>query len=234
MKIFLCLQMTVVLISLSFFSSIAEVNYTNTKLGFSLTLPENWQVLNASDSQDIFFDATSDGKTFLSIVHHRIDDTILETNWTRYHFWMYLSVTEQWEDPWGTVLALDSSQSCIVDQVWAPQAFAQFFTLEEEHWSEFIMFTAKFHSGYEIYAIGDTLDLKNNGSKYSQIMQTVTFSDVSPVFKVVRNKDLKIVRYAFENMNFDLFGRLVPEFKGKNKSTIVIMRNKTKFINDMR
>lgn len=217
--------------------AMADTTYTNVSCGYSIVLPDTWQVINASDSQDIFFDANSDGKTFISVVHHRISDTTLETDWSRFHYIMYLSVTQEWEDPWGTILALDSSQTSLIDQTWAPQAFAQFVALNDtdyDYWSEYIMFTAKYHSGYEIYAIGDTLDLKTNGGIYSQIMFSLTFSDASPVFKNVRKPNFRIIANDFDKKTFDLFGRIIPENTIKNKSTMLYIRNRIKVVNNIR
>jgi len=217
------------------FSGNAQTAYTNSRLGYTIMLPENWYAINTSDSQDVFFDLNSSGQTYLSIVRHQIDSGTTEWYWTKFHFLMYLSTTQEWEDPWGTILALDSSQNSIVDGVWAPQAFAQFLSLDSSSWSEYIMFAAKYQGGYEFYAVGDTLDLKTKGSTYSQILQSVTFSPVSSIKKITRNfKEHGTVFDRDEKKIYTLSGRCFPSSMLNRKSTSVIVKNRSLFINKMR
>lgn len=218
------------------FSGDAQTAYTNSRLGYTIVLPENWYAINTSDSQDVFFDLNSNGQTYLSIVRHQIDSGTTELYWTKFHFLMYLSTTQEWEDPWGTVLALDSSQNSSIDGVWAPQAFAQFLSLDSinSSWAEYILFAAKHRSGYELYAIGDTLDLKTKGTTYSQILQSVTFSPASSI-KISRNfKEHGTVFGIDDQKMFTLSGRCFPSFMLNKKSTSVIVKNRSLFINKMR
>ncbi len=218
------------------FSGNTQTAYTNSKLGYTIMLPENWYVINTSDSQDVFFDLNSNGQTYLSIVRHQIDSGTTELYWTKFHFFMYLTTTQEWEDPWGTILALDSSQNSIIDGEWAPQAFAIFYTLDSinSSWSEYTIFTARYRGGYELYAIGDTLDLKNNGSTYSQILQSVTFSAV-PTKKIARNfKEHGTAFGRDEQKMYTLSGRCFPSSMLNKKSTSVIVKNRGLFINKMR
>ncbi|HEX3020733.1 MAG TPA: hypothetical protein VHP36_10545 [Chitinispirillaceae bacterium] len=223
------------LIFLLFSSSIAQSSYTNKRLGFSIELPAGWYVINESDSQDIFFDTVSNGKTFLSVLRHQIDTNIEESYWTKFHFLMYLSITQEWADPWGTILALDSSQSSTIDGTWAPQAFAQFVSLDSvnSNWAEYIMFTAKYRGGYEIYAIGDTLDLKSRGGTYSQIFQTISFSAPSSI-KVNRKLSYKMVTDKYDQKIFDLSGRYVSSFLLNRNCSAVFIKNKESFVNNIR
>ncbi len=216
------------------FSGEAQTAYTNKKLGYSLMLPENWYALNTSDSQDIFFDVSSSGRTYLSVVRHKIDTNTTETYWTKFHFLMYISTTQEWEDPWGTILALDSSQDCTIDGGWAPQAFAQFFSLDSINstWSEYIIFTARYGGGYELYAIGDTLDLKTKGAAYSQILNSVTFSQPSSIKINRKVQSFEIISGRYEQGIFDLSGRSFSSFPlNKRRSTVVIIKNRDSFIN---
>jgi hypothetical protein len=228
---------SIVLLFLIFiFSADAQTTYTNSRLGYTIMLPENWYVINTSDSQDVFFDINSSGQTYLSIVRHQIDSGTIETYWTKFHFLMYLSTTQEWEDPWGTILALDSSQTSTIDGAWAPQAFAQFFTLDSinNSWSEYIIFVAKYRSGYELYAIGDTLDLKTKGAEYSQILQSVTFFPASSI-KISRDfKEHGTVFSRDEQRMFTLSGRYFPSFMLNKKATSVIITNRGLLINKIR
>lgn len=218
------------------FSADAQTPHTNSRLGYTIMLPENWYAINTSDSQDVFFDLNSSGQTYLSIVRHQIDSGTTEPYWTKFHFLMYLSTTQEWEDPWGTILALDSSENSTVDEVWAPQAFAQFFSLDNinSSWAEYIIFVARYRGGYELYAVGDTLDLKTKGAAYSQILQSVTFSPASSI-KISRNfKKHGTVFGRDEQKMFTLSGRYFPSLMLNKKSTSVIIKNRGLFINKIR
>ncbi len=226
----------ILLFFLLIFSGSAQMPYTNSKLGYTIMLPENWHVINSSDSQDVFFDLNSSGETYLSIVRHQIDSGTTDFYWTKFHFLMYLSTTQEWEDPWGTILALDSSQSSTIDGAWAPQAFAQFISLDSVNgsWGEYIIFTARYQGGYELYAVGDTLDLKNKGASYSQILQSVTFSPAVSI-KISRNfKEHATVFSRDDQKMFTLSGRYFPSCMLNKKSTSVIIKNRGLYINKMR
>lgn len=215
---------------------IAEKTHSNAKAGYSIQLPDNWYPFSASDSQDVFYDLNSEGKTYLSVAWHKIDQSVTESDWTKFHFLMYLTVTEEWENPWGTILALDSSQSSLVAGLWAPQAFVQFTSVDSvtENWSEYIIFTAKNHYGYELYATGDTTDVLANSALYSQIFHSATFFTPSPILKrvLIRNHSTQPVKY--DKMIFDLFGRHIPDYNQVKSNSLIIIRNRNTFINNLR
>lgn len=226
-------SIVVLLLILSPRIATAATTFINSKAGYSISLPDNWYGFNESDSQDVFYSLTSGSKSYLSILHQKISPGTTESDWTRFHYIMYLTITEAWEDPWGTILAFDSSQNSTVNQTWAPQAYAQFVSLDSNvsNWAEYIIFTAKNGIGYELTAIGDTLDLKNNGAAYSQILQSITFCTPSAVLKYAAKKHFQ---HQTDNRIFDILGRNIPSARLNNKNTLVLIRSRKHYINNMR
>jgi hypothetical protein len=80
------------------------------------------------------------------------------------------------------VLYFDSSATCMQDSLWAPEAFSQFYALDTQvgAWNEYMRFAAAAQYGYELYAIGDTTDMKANVGLYVAIIR----------FVKILNKDL--------------------------------------------
>lgn len=215
--------------------STATTIYKNSKAGYTVELPDDWYVLTESDSQDVFYNLNTGSQSYISVFHHQISQNLTGIDWTRYHYMAYLIVAEEWEDPWGSIVAIDSSQSCMVDSTWAPQAYVQFVSLDSNgnyiDWVDHTTFTAKNGIGYELTVTSDTLDFTTNGATYLQILQSINFITPSSVLKpfVRKSKPIKA-----DYRVFDILGRSVPSLKLQNKNAMILVRNRSHFINNMK
>jgi hypothetical protein len=220
-------------------SSIAQTTYKNNQAGYTIVLPQDWYYFQESDSQDIFYDINGSAQSYLSVVYHPVADGTTELDWTNFHYIMYLTITTEWEDPWGSILAMDSSQSSTVGSVWAPQAFAQFYTLDtatnNKYWSEYIIFTAQSRIGYELYAIGDTSDIKANGATYSEILHSITFSKPSAAIRKNSNSRRYTIISPYQRVKtFDLCGRIISSAIPARKTPMVLIKNKSRYLSNLR
>ena len=163
--------------TLLFANSIADTTITNSAIGISAYLPDNWTASQASDTGIFFSDTTFTYRSQIVIKKYPINqaDYPSATDWTRAHFIGYLLVVQYSFDPFGAVLYFDSSATCKQDSLWAPEAFSEFYTIDTVlgAWDEYIRFTESGSNGYEIYAIGDTADMKQNIGLYMAIIRFV-------------------------------------------------------------
>ncbi|MBN1601325.1 MAG: hypothetical protein JW915_06935 [Chitinispirillaceae bacterium] len=202
----------VVLVSIVIIHS--ETTITNSVIGFSTTLPQNWICTQTSDSTAIVNDTTLEYKSQIVIKkYHRSQiDYPTPNDWTRAHFIAYLLVTDYSFDPFGAVLYYDSSSSCKQGEFWATEAFSEFYSLDTVlgAWSELIRFTAGGEFGYSLYAIGDTSDMKQNIGMYAAVLRSISILQQST--SIARNSKVKqilINQTNFDRSNgaYDLAGR---------------------------
>lgn len=156
----------------------ADNLYTSSNLGYGMYLPDNWVVESVSDTQDFMYDTTGTCGGLLSIIRQRRNtlDFPQPEDWVRAHFVAYLLVVEYSYDPWGSILYQDSSQTCTQGDLWAPEAFGQFYSLDSTmgSWSEFVRFTADDEYGYQLYAISDTADMKTYLTTYASLLYGIS------------------------------------------------------------
>jgi hypothetical protein len=149
--------------------------HVNDMLDYSIYLPENWKHKAASDSQDFFYDSSLVYDGNVSLVRHTMD-TVFHTpaEWARAFFIAYKMYVDY--HPYGVVLFYDSSQSAKLDGQWAPEMYIRFYDDTANYaWDEYVRFTAVTGYGYELYAIGDTSDMKANVGLYGAIIQSIEF-----------------------------------------------------------
>jgi hypothetical protein len=160
----------------------ADTTITNSSIGFSAYLPANWTAVQVSDSQVKLYDTTYSFRSQIMIKKHLRStvDFPVSLDWTRAHFIAYLLVTQYSYDPFGAVLYFDSSSNTTQNTQWAPEAFSEFYTIDTEtgSWNEYIRFTESNSYGYELYAIGDTTDMKQNIGTYAAIIKMITINDL--------------------------------------------------------
>ncbi|MBN1306317.1 MAG: hypothetical protein JXA18_00265 [Chitinispirillaceae bacterium] len=159
----------------------ADTTITSTALGISAYLPDNWIAVPAGDTCVTFSDTTFTYCSQITCKKHTIntDDYPSATSWTRAHFIAYLLVVQYSYDPFGAVLYFDSSAACTQDSLWAPEAFTEFYTIDTAlgAWNEYMRYTESGACGYEIYAIGDTADMKQNIGMYMAIIRMIRIND---------------------------------------------------------
>jgi len=166
----------------------ADTTITNSLLRISAYLPDNWVVYDENDSEMFFYDTSFAYRSQIAIkkYNRNMDDYLTPADWVRAHFIAYLFVVEYSWDPFGVVLYFDSSSACMQDSNWAAEAFSEFYTIDTSigSWDEYIRYTAAENYGYEIYAIGDTSDMKTNIGVYMAIIKSIRITDSSTASKI--------------------------------------------------
>ncbi len=159
----------------------ADTTITSTPLGISAYLPDNWIATTAGDTAITFMDTTFTYRSQITCKKQTINATDYpsEESWTRAHFIAYLLIVQYSYDPFGAVLYFDSSETCKQDSLWAPEAFSEFFTIDTAlgTWNEYVRYTVSGSNGYQIYAIGDTADMKLNIGMYMAIINMIEFTN---------------------------------------------------------
>ena len=135
-------------------------------------------------------------------------------DWSRASFIAYMLVAEYAWDPWGAILYYDSSDLSKQQDFWAPETYAQYYTLDTalDAWAEYIRFPASDDYGYDLYAISDTTDLAVNIGFYAAIIQLITLEDTTT--EIISMPDIHYSAYTtqlFQNRKhfYNLLGRKI-------------------------
>jgi hypothetical protein len=195
----------------------ADTLLEHSALEYSIYLPDNWIMVEHSDSQHYFYDTTLTFGAQLSIVRHTrvAADFPTAEDWIRAHFIAYKIVTENSADPWGAVLYYDSAQTSTQDGLWAPEIYTTFFSLDTipGAWSEYSRFCAFDNYGFDLYALGDTADMLANLGTYAAILQGIEFTALTatrgngPAFPApARQSHVTAIHATMQ----DLLGRALP------------------------
>ncbi|MFW5785372.1 MAG: hypothetical protein ACOCW1_04220 [Chitinispirillaceae bacterium] len=207
------IQTNMVVVCFAVFS-FADTTIVNEQMSFSAYLPDNWTAAQVSDSSVLLYDTTGYYKSDINIKRYYRSSADFPTpeDWTRAHFIAYLLVVENSWDPFGSVLYFDSIQST-QSSLWAPEAFCEFYTIDTAlgSWDEYMRYTANGDYGYEIYAIGDTSDMKNNFGFYSAIIQQI---EIGPGLSNVRSPK-RTDRYGRFNISSSRLPSGVYDLRGK-------------------
>jgi hypothetical protein len=159
------------------YSTHADTLFVHAGFGATVYLPDNWVLEQKSDSQIILYDQSWTFGSHLSVMRHNRISAYFPTpeEWTRAHFVAYKMVCENTLTPWGAVLYYDSSITSRQGNLWAPELYCTYFSLDTTvgAWSEYIRFAASGDYGYELYAMGDTTDMLNNVPTYAAILQGI-------------------------------------------------------------
>lgn len=199
----------------------ADSTITVHSLNYKVYLPDNWILEEKSDTQHVFYDTTCTYHGLVSIVRYRYDKTVYPTaeDWSRASFIGYMLVTEYSWDPWGAVLYYDSSDISKQQEYWAPETYAQYYSLDTslEAWAEYIRFTATDEYGYDLYAISDTLDLAQNIGFYAAIIKLITLEDSTTETISLPHNYLPPhylqPRYREIDYFYDLLGRKISQLR---------------------
>ena len=180
----------VLAITLFYTGAMADTTVTGTALGISVYLPDNWTAVQEGDTCMTFSDTTFMYRSQITCKKQVIAsaDYPLATSWTRSHFIAYLLVVQYSYDPFGAVLYFDSSSASTQGSLWAPEAFTEFYTLDTVlgAWNEYMRYTETGSCGYEIYAIGDTADMKQNIGMYMAIIRMIQLGNLANAVDVVQ------------------------------------------------
>jgi hypothetical protein len=190
--------------------------------GYSIFLPENWIKITRNDTQDIFYDSTFAHKSRLSIVTCAIDSSIYDTPsaWARAHFIAYKTFIDLDCYPFGAVLYWDTASNVRQDSLWACELYARFFSFDTAMfaWDEYVRFTASGGRGYEIYALGDTVDMKTNIGLYGAIIQAIEIINPITNLAVIDQKNIwRNGGTLYRRQNFPAdWARYVYDLSGRN------------------
>lgn len=156
----------------------ADKIISDATLGYSIYLPQDSWVRHIADStHHQFYDSTGVYRSQISIVRHPRNPAIypMPQDWTRANFIAYKLVVEYSVDPFGALVYYDTAATVRQDSLWATESYATFFILDTTigAWSEYTRFTANEQYGYELYAIGDTTDMRKNIGIYAGLIQLI-------------------------------------------------------------
>jgi hypothetical protein len=229
-----------------------SVTVSDSKIGYSVDLPQNWVRDIDTVNQHTFFDTSKVYGSFISIEMTDFSrDTIYKTpnQWTKAHFLAYLLTIRStvstlgvpMTDPYGSVVFYDSSSST-QSGLKSMELYAQFNSLisTSGSWDEYVKYTSVNKKGYEIYILGDTTDMKKNIDFYIDFINSIKI-DTTPssiVFHPVQHTNNKTLVTIYKpEMLFDIMGRRAVGNCAKNNSVLsdnmLIMKN-SKYLNIVR
>jgi len=163
----------------------ADTTVTNSAIGISAYLPDNWVSVTSGDSSISFYDSTFAYRSQIVVNRHVIPaaDYAAAGDWTRSHILAYLLVVQYSYDPFGAVLYFDTSATARQDSLWSPEAFSEYYSLDTalDSWNEYMRYTESGSNGYELYAIGDTTDMKTNIGLYMAIMRMIKIDHTTEI-----------------------------------------------------
>ena len=208
---------------------------TDTELGYSIYLPDNWVKVSVSETQHRFEDTTGTYQSMIVLVRYDFsEETVFETadDWTRANFIAYSFSIEA--DPFCALIYTDTVTAKQNGTLWATDAFSQFFSVDTVlgDWAEYIRFTASGIYGYEIYALGPADDMATNVGYYVAIIEGISVPGStlaeSPSRRVIRQNP-KIIA-TIENKRFDLLGRMIVTSSNRSITTpqlLLLRQNRT-------
>lgn len=194
----------------------ADTTFSNTKIGYKGYLPDNW-VREPKDSvQDYFYDTTGAYGAWLSIVRYPIDAGVYDKqgDWTRAHFIAYKMYMDYY--PFGTVLFYDTAATEKQGNLWATELYLRFFTDDTANysWDEYNRYTDNGKYGYELYAIGDTVDVKTNVGFYGAILKIIEILDISAIIFQIATPQKPYIHHSMDIFTgtvnlYDVLGRKI-------------------------
>lgn len=222
-------------------SSYSDTTFVNNHLGYKAYLPDNWVMEVKSDSQHYFFDTTDEYGALLSIVRHTKDATYDSPEaWTRANFIAYKMYMDYY--PFGTVLFTDTAETEKQGDHWATEMYLRFYTDDTANysWDEYVRYTATQNYGWELYAIGDTVDLSTNIGFYGAVLKIIEIKDTYvPIIIDYSNKSPnrynKFLKLPIHHSDFayTALGKKIPlsDLKRRRPSYGLFIVNKKKSIN---
>ncbi len=217
------------LLSCCFFAVQGQGIVEDNTLGYSIYLPENWVKSIRTDTHHVFYDQTDTYSSYLSVAKYSITDTVFKNpkDWARANALAYkLYLEYDWCDssdcyPYGVVLHFDTTgvrkqATFSGDSSWACEIYMRFYSLDTVMyaWDEYIRYTAVGNHGYELYAVGDTVDMATNIGLYAAILTSIELQDEathsisSRRLEGIRTRGLSLSRTGSTGtISFDATGR---------------------------
>lgn len=168
-------------VSLFFFTAIVgAATFTDTQMGYSIDLPQNWARIAAEDTQHIFADTSGVYLSEVAIVKHDFTNALTLTtaeDWTRANFIAYAFSVDA--DDFSVLSFYDTVTAQQNGSLWAADAYSYFYDFDTAvgNWAEYIRFTALQKRGYEIYALGPMNDMDSNVAIYAPIIESFVLLD---------------------------------------------------------
>ena len=184
-----------------------SASVSDNNVGYSMTLPANWQQIKTKPLQHYFRDSTKQYPSAISIVRYTIDKATYPTphDWTQAQFIAYQLSVENSVFPFGAIMYFDSSSTTKLGSDWAPEAFSVLYPGDgSPTYCEFIRYVAQGDYGYEIYAIGDSTDMTNHVDFYASIIASTQLT--VPVVSLFPFQHETLGQEQAIN-DFDLLGR---------------------------
>lgn len=213
------------------FPSVAAT-ISNDKIGFTVTLPNNWVTVKTTDISMIFEDTTNKYQSEIAIYRESFaGNTLFLTpdEWTRARFVSYeLTINA---DPLCALVFFDTISIKQGGTYWAPEAYTYYFDIDSTvgEWAEYIRFTAVGTSGYELYALGPQTDLDSNLTYYSGLIDGFQIRGSNPVIQPAPGRHLP--RATSSKLSSDRLNLLGQRCSSSSKSSfapqLIISQRKT-------
>lgn len=147
--------------------------FTDEKIGYSVTLPENWVREIEDSTHHRFYDSSGTYQAVVALDCTDFSSQQIYTTadeWTQANFIAYAFITEA--DPFSALIFYDTVSVRQNDTLWAADAYTNYYDIDDtlNNWAEYIRFTATGRSGFELYAIGPLADLETNVAFYTEIL----------------------------------------------------------------
>ena len=192
---------------------------TDSLLGYTIILPDHWAMDSGDALHPRFSDTTGTYSGMVAIERYDFSTETLYTQadeWTRANFIAYSFVVDA--DPVSTMLFYDTVTSRQEETPWSTEAYSVFYDPESSStdYGEYVRFTARETSGYEIYAIGPLDEMNEHIGMYAAIVQGVTLQSagsgviITPVAFRKRGLSIRSVTGSGSVPRFDLLGRCDP------------------------
>lgn len=150
---------------LGIFSLSFGITYTDSALGFSITLPDNWRDTLFTSDCHIYKPSDPSFRAILGVNYYP-DIGSSDKKWCVNSSWAY-QLKVEYDPIYGVIYAIDS---LLQDSLFAMYANAQYgYPVIAEH----IRWVAYHGRGYELYSLGDTLDFKTHYIFYKSFLNSV-------------------------------------------------------------
>lgn len=184
-------------IALLFYNFAGAADITDSHIGYSIQLPDNWIITETSQTQHLFEDTSGTYQSMIAIVKYDFStETVFSSanDWTRANFISYAFSVDA--DPFSALVFYDTVDARQNEVLWAADAFSEFFSIDTSlsDWAEYIRFTASGTNGYELYAIGPLEDMELNIGYYLAIIESInltTSPDDNMVHVTIPNRSVQ-------------------------------------------
>lgn len=159
-----------------------DTTIVSDNLNYSAYLPDNWERIEYNDSVHLFKDISKSYNSLVGLIRTSLDTSVFDSaaDWSRASFIAYKLFVDNTIEPSAVAFYYDSSKTSIQkDSLWAPELYAEFYSADTEldSWAEYVRFAATDKYGYELFVLGDTLDMATNIGFYAAIIRSIIIED---------------------------------------------------------